>query len=424
MKKALLVPLLAIALVAATPRSPRNEDLHARAMRLHRSAIVIDTHEDVPYWLEEKGWTDIGKRLSTGHVDIPRLEEGGVTGPFFAAYVPASFATSGGSAMKALEEISLVHRLVADHPAKLTFADSPAAVRDAKRKGKIGVLIGIEGGHAIEDSLGALDAFYRLGVRYMTLTHTNTNGWADSSGSFWRPDFDPKKYAIHGGLTELGREVVLEMNRLGMLVDVSHVADETIADVLETSRAPIFASHSSCRAISNIPRNLTDDQIRSIAATGGVVMVNISSIFLDQKVVDDFLAKRAALAAKFAEIARQYKGDTKKIEAEVGKLLEEIPRRRASWTAVVDHIERVLKIGGTHAAGLGTDFDGIPDPPDGLEDVSKLPVITEELLRRGHSEEEVRGVLGENFLRFWERANAARSKVPAGRQPPQFVKPI
>jgi membrane dipeptidase len=408
MKKTLSIPLALLA-IAATPHAEPADDLHARAMRLHRSAIVVDTHEDVPYRLEEKGWADIGKRLTTGHVDIPRLKEGGVTGPFFAAYVPAAFAERG-SAKKALETIELVHRLVADHP-ELVLAESPEAIREAKRRGKIGVAIGIEGGHAIENSLGALAAFHRLGVRYMTLTHTNTNAWADSSGSFWRPDFEPKKYAVHGGLTDLGREVVLEMNRLGMLVDVSHVSDDTIADVLETSRAPVFASHSSCRALSNIPRNLTDDQIRSIAATGGVVMVNIGSIFLDQKVVDDFLAKRAALGPQFAEIARKYKDDPKKVEEEVGKVLNGIRTTRASWRAAVDHIERILKVGGTRAAGLGTDFDGIEDPAEGLEDVSKLPVITEELLRRGHSEEEVRGVLGENFLRFWERANAARVKV-------------
>jgi membrane dipeptidase len=419
MKKALL--LLPLAFVAAAV-TPEKNDLHARAMRLHRSAIVVDTHEDVPYWLEEKGWADIGKRLTTGHVDIPRLKEGGVTGPFFAAYVPAAFAEPGGSAKKALETIELVHQLVADH-AELVLAESPEAIREAKRRGKIGVAIGIEGGHAIENSLGALSAFHRLGVRYMTLTHTNSNAWADSSGSFWRPDFDPKNYAVHGGLTDLGREVVVEMNRLGMLVDVSHVSDDTIADVLETSRAPVFASHSSCRALSNIPRNLTDDQIRSIAATGGVVMVNIGSIFLDQKVVDDFLAKRAALAPQFAEIARKYEDDLKKAEEEAGKVLNGIRTLRAPWTAAVDHIERILKVGGTHAAGLGTDFDGIEDPPEGLEDVSKLPVITEELLRRGHSEEEIRGVLGENFLRFWERANAARSKISARREPLPFSKP-
>jgi membrane dipeptidase len=420
--KKLLVPALFVASIGAAAASSKGEDLHARALRIHRSAIVVDTHEDVPYRLEDKGWIDLSVRNRTGHVDIPRLKEGGMTAPFFAAYVPAAYADAGGSAKKALEEIELTRRLVSRH-SDLTFADSPAAIREAKRKGKIAVLIGIEGGHAIEDSLGALGAFHRLGVRYMTLTHTNTNGWADSSGSFWSPDFDPKKYAIHGGLTDFGREVVLEMNRLGMLVDVSHVSDDTIADVLETSRAPIFASHSSCRALSNIPRNLTDDQIRAIAAKGGVVMVNISSMFVDQKIVDAFVAKRAALMPQIKEVAEKYKGDTKKRDAEVAKMLQGIRLPRASWRTVVDHIERVLRVGGPGAAGLGTDFDGIEDPPDGLEDVSKLPEITEELLRRGHSEGEVRGVLGENFLRFWERANVSRASVPGRKERFPFARP-
>jgi membrane dipeptidase len=391
-------------------------------MRIHRSAIVVDTHEDVPYRLEDEGWIDLSVRNTTGHVDIPRMKEGGLTAPFFATYVPAEYAAVGGSAKKALEMIELTRQIAGEHP-ELTFADSPAAIRDAKKRGKIAILSGIEGGHAIENSLGALHAFHRLGVRYMTLTHTNTNDWADSSGSFWSPTFDPKNYAVHGGLTDFGREVVLEMNRLGMLVDVSHVSDATIADVLETSRAPVFASHSSCRALSNIPRNLTDEQIRAIGAKGGVVMVNVSSMFVDQKIVDDFVAKRAALAPKFAEAAEKYRDDPKKRDAEVSKIVKTIERRRASWKTVVDHIERVLRVGGPGSAGLGTDFDGIPDPPEGLEDVSKLPIITEELLRRGHSEEEVRGVLGENFLRFWERANAARAGVPPRTRPMPFSKP-
>jgi membrane dipeptidase len=392
-----------------------------RAAQVHRSAIVIDTHLDVPYRLE-KEWVDLSVRNRTGHVDIPRLKEGGVTGGFFAAYVPASFAESGGAARKALEEIDLIHRLVARHPDFL-FAASPAQVREAKKRGKIGVLIGIEGGHAIEDSIGALSAFHRLGVRYMTLTHTNTNGWADSSGSFWRHDFDPKKYAVHGGLNALGREVVLEMNRLGMLVDVSHVSEDTIADVLEVSKAPVFASHSSCRALADIPRNLTDEQIAAIARKGGVVMVNIGSMFLDQKVVDEFVAKRAALLPRIAELEAKHAGDQKARDKAISDLMETIKLSPAPWTAAVDHIERIMKIGGPEAVGLGTDFDGIDDPPEGLEDVSKLPRLTEELLRRGHSEQAVRGVLGENFLKFWARAEAARASVPARRDPLPFSKP-
>lgn len=415
----LLLAVAALGLLAATPNSP--EDWKARALRIHRTAIVVDTHQDVPYRLERE-WVDLSRRSATGHVDVPRLKEGGVTAAFFAAYVPATFAEFGGSAKKALETIELSRRLAASHP-DLVFADSPAGIRDAKRKGRVAVLIGVEGGHAIENSLGTLAALHRLGVRYMTLTHTNTNGWADSSGAFWSPDFDPKKFAVHGGLSELGREVVLEMNRLGMLVDVSHVSDATLADALEVSRAPVFASHSSCRALSNIPRNLSDEQIRAIASKGGVVMVNVSSMFVDQRVVDEYIAKRDALAPKFAEIAEKYRDDPKRRAKEVSDVLNAIPTGRASWRTVVDHVERVLKVGGPRAAGLGTDFDGIEDPPTGLEDVSKLPILTEELLRRGHSEAVVRGVLGENFLAMWEKANAARSAVPARKGPLPFARP-
>jgi membrane dipeptidase len=371
----------------------------------------------------QKRWFDIGTRQETGHVDIPRWREGGMTAPFLAAYVEAAFAKSGGAAKKALEFVDLVHRLAEDHPADLVFADSPSAVREAKRRGRIAVLIGIEGGHAIEDSLGALSAFHRLGVRYMTLTHTNSNNWADSSGSFWSSDFDPARYRVHEGLTDLGRDVVLEMNRLGMLVDVSHVSDDTLRDVLQVSRAPVFASHSSCRSLSDMPRNLTDEQIRAIGQKGGVVMVNVSSMFLDQRAVDAFVAGKKALAPKIAEVRERLKDDPKARDAEIGKLIEGIAYPRAPWTAAADHIERILRVAGPGSAGLGTDFDGITDPPDGLEDVSKLPKITEELLRRGHSEDEVRGVLGENFLRFWERAEAARRAVPAREQPLPFSKP-
>jgi len=413
-----ILGLLGMACALALPAA---EDWKARAARLHKSAIVIDTHIDIPYRLERE-WVDLSVRNKTGHVDIPRLKEGGVTGGFFAAYVPAAFAEAGGSAKKALEQITLIRRLAGEKK-ELVFADSVAGVRAAKKNGRIAVLIGIEGGHAIENSLGALGAFHRLGVRYMTLTHTNTNGWADSSGSFWRHDFDPKTYAVHGGLNDLGREVVLEMNRLGMLVDISHVSDETLSDVLEVSRAPVFASHSSCRALSGIPRNLTDDQIRAIARKGGVVMVNIGSMFLDQKVMDEFVAKRAALAPRIAELEALHRDDKKKRDAAVSDLLDTVKYSPTSWTAAVDHIERILKLGGPGAAGLGTDFDGIEDPPAGLEDISKLPVLTEELLRRGHSEEAVRGVLGENFLRFWARAEAARAAVPPRKDPPPFSKP-
>ncbi len=398
------------------------EDLHERALRLQRGSIVVDTHEDVPEELE-KHWKDMAALNATGHVDIPRWKQGGVTAPFLVAYVSANFARSGGSAKKALESIDLIHWLVEANPRDLVFADSVAGIRRAKKDGKIAILIGIEGGHAIENSLAALSAFHRLGARYLTLTHTNTNDWADSSGNFFGLDFDPSRYAVHDGLTDLGRQVVLEMNRLGMLVDVSHVSDKTIADVLAVSKAPVFASHSSCRAISDIPRNLTDEQIRAIGSRGGVVMVNVSSMFLSQKSVDRYLAAKKALMPKIVEVREQYKDDPKTRDAEIKKLTDTIHYPPAVWTAVADHIERIMRIAGSSAVGLGTDFDGIEDPPAGLEDVSKLPELTEELLRRGHSDGEVRGVLGENFLAFWDRAEAARKAMPGRTEPLPFSKP-
>ena len=398
------------------------DDLKERALELHRSAIVVDTHQDVPESLESK-WRDLAVRNTVGHTDIPRWREGGVTAPFVVAYVSSGYAKSGGSAKKALEFIDLIHGIVDAHPKDLVFADSVAGIRRAKKDGKIAILIGIEGGHAIEDSLGALSAFHRLGARYMTLTHTNTNNWADSAGNFFSADFDPKTYAVHGGLNDLGRRVVLEMNRVGMLVDVSHVSEKTMADVLAVSKAPVFASHSSCRALANIPRNMTDDQIKAVAAKGGVVMVNVSTLFLDQKSVDAYLAARRALLPQMAEINERLKHDTKKRDAELRELRKKIKYPDADWTTAVDHIERVMKVGGPQAVGLGTDYDGIDDPPAGLEDVSKLPKLTEELLRRGHSDEVVRGVLGENFLRFWDKAEAARKAMPARTEPLPFSKP-
>jgi membrane dipeptidase len=400
-----------------------SEDLHERAMRLHKSAIIVDTHEDLPETLEQH-WADISQRNTVGHLDIPRWKEGGVTAPFLAAYVNADFAKPpGGSAKKALEFIDLIHRLVDANPNDLVFVDSVAGIRQAKKDGKIGVLIGIEGGHAIEDSLGALSAYQRLGVRYMTLTHTNTNDWADSAGNFFSPTFNPKDSAVHNGLTDLGRDVVREMNRLGILVDVSHVSDKTMADAIAASKAPVFASHSSCRALSNMPRNVTDDQIRAIGKSGGVVMVNFSSLFLSQKAVDGYLAARKAIEPEVKAAEERYKDDKVARDAELKKIRAKIKYPDADLSFVADHIEHVMKIGGPQSVGLGSDFDGIDDPPTGLEDVSKLPKLTEELLRRGHSEDEVRGVLGENFLRFWDRAEAARKSMEPRKEPLPFSKP-
>jgi membrane dipeptidase len=424
MKAGISLALIAAASAAAFA-PPAAEDLAARAARLHRESIVVDTHQDVPEAMEEQWgavakWRDIGEPGATKHVDIPRLRQGGLTAPFFVVYVPASYAESGGSARYALQMSDMVDGMVARHPADLVAAASVADIRRAKGEGRIAVLKGIEGGHAIEDSMGVLRGFYRLGVRYMTLTHTNTNHWADSAGNFFRPDYDPAEYRVHGGLNDFGRAVVREMNRLGMMVDVSHVSVETVDDVLEASRAPVFASHSSCRALSDIPRNLTDDQIRRIAAKGGVVMINVSSAFLDQAQVEAFKADMDRIRPRYVGIKERHKDDPRRRREELDKLMKTIPPRKpTSWTRVVDHVDRVIRLAGPDAVGLGTDYDGIPDPPEGLEDVSKLPRISEELLRRGRSEEEVRKVLGENFLRFFSKVEEVSRSLSA--EPPSLA---
>jgi membrane dipeptidase len=396
-----------LVLLAAAPAGTR--DLAARAARLQRESIVVDTHEDVPWQLYRK-WADLGTAGATKEVDIPRLVKGGVTAPFFAVYLPPDRERAGTAAKETLEIIDVVDRVVASHPEILVPATTVAGIRAAKRAGKIAILTGIEGGHALENSLARLRTYGRLGVRYMTLTHTASTAWADSSGAFWEHDWDPKKNAVHGGLTDFGRRVVREMNRIGMAVDVSHVSDEVVAQALAVSRAPVFASHSSCRALADMPRNLTDEQIRAIAARGGVVMVNAGSMFLDPASYDAMRRFAVSIGPQVEALRTRHAGDPLKLEKASEALWEAYTPRRTSWRTYVDHIEHVMRIA-PGAAGLGTDFDGVDDVPEGLDDVSMLPKVTEELLRRGHSEEEVRGVLGENFLRFLARVEATAASL-------------
>jgi membrane dipeptidase len=404
--------LLAVMFV---PILARADDIATRAHKLQSEAIVVDTHLDAPDQLSSK-WADVATRGATDHFDIPRAREGGLTAPFFSIYVAAGYADNG-AARRALELIDLTHRVVDGHPKDMTLAGSVADIRAAKQAGKLAILMGIEGGHAIEDSLGVLREMYRAGVRYMTLTHTNTNHWADSSGPFYEPDFDPKKSAVHDGLTAFGKDVVKEMNRIGMIVDISHVSDATIRDVLAVSRAPVMASHSSCRAISSMPRNLTDDQIKQIAAKGGVVMINVGSGFLDQKIYDQFTARLAKIKPEYLRLKATYAKDPARLRSELQALSkQQAALPRADWTKVVEHIEHVITVGGEDAVGIGADFDGIQDPPVGFEDVSLYPKISEELLRRGHSEAQVKKVLGENFMAFFARVEATRAKL--ANEPP------
>ena len=408
MKAMLALPTIVVAALTSTTRA---DDLAEHARRLVRESIVVDTHLDAPDQLSKK-FADISTRGATPHFDLPRAREGGLTAPFFSIYVSAEFGEHGG-AKKALELIDLTRRVVADHPKDTVLAASVADIRAAKKAGKLAILMGIEGGHAIEDSLGVLREMYRAGVRYMTLTHINTNHWADSSGPFYLPDFDPKQSAVHHGLTEFGKGVVREMNRIGMIVDISHTSDETVDAVLAVSRAPVMASHSSCRALVDMPRDLTDDQIKRIAAKGGIVMINVGSSFIDPKAWTAFVQLRDSMKGEWARLKK-----TKDLGAAMHALFDKYeaaakahPPPAATLAEVADHIDHVIQVAGIDAVGLGTDFDGIDDPPAGFDDYSKIPALVQELLRRGHSDADIKKILGENFLAFFARVEATRDSL-------------
>jgi len=301
----------------------------------------------------------------------------------------------------------VVYRAAERHPNDLVMATAAADIRRAKRQNKIAALMGIEGGHAIENSLYALRDFYRLGIRYMTLTHNNTNDWADACCDKPR----------HGGLNDFGREVVREMNRLGMLVDISHVSDETMNDVLDSSSAPVIASHSSARALANHPRNIPDDVLRRVTKNGGVILVNFYPNFIDQRAIDATRARAERLKPQLDSLREQYAADPKRLEEETNKLYAVNPVPATPLSVLIDHIDHIAKVAGVNHVGLGSDFDGIPSLPVGIEDVSKLPNITYELLRRGYSEEDVRKILGENLLRVMaeaERVARASSRSVSG----------
>ncbi|HEY2964592.1 MAG TPA: dipeptidase [Pyrinomonadaceae bacterium] len=403
----LLVGLAGSSVAAQTPQ-PRDERLWQRALAIHRRAIVIDTHNDVTTPMTNDDF-DLGGTPPTPYrTNISRMKEGGLTAEFFSLYVKPWYVQHGGSARRTLDMIDSVYRAVERHPRDLMLATSVADIRRAKRLNKIAALMGIEGGHAIEDSLPTLREFYRLGVRYMTLTWNNTNNWADAGRG-------EKK---HGGLSDFGREVVREMNRLGMLVDVSHVSDETMSDALDVSKAPIIASHSSARALSNVPRNIPDDLLKRIAKNGGVVQVNFYSVFVDEKTVAPESDERdARLKAQKDAINQKYKDDPERLAEESDKLEAANPLPPLPISKLIDHIDHIVKVAGIDHVGIGADFDGANDMPEGAKDVSMLPNITYELLKRGYSEQDIRKILGENFLRVFaeaERVARGMSKSISG----------
>ena len=382
--------------------TPRDERLWKRALDLHRKAIIIDGHNDITEIMVDTGYDLTTPSAGKYHTDLARLKQSGITGQFFSVYVDRKYAspehaagkylTEGGSARRALDLIDVIYRAAEKYPADISMAYAAADIRRAKKQKKVAALLGVEGGHAVENSLSVLRDFYRLGVRYMTLTHNNTNSWADACCD----------EARHGGLSEFGREVVREMNRLGMFVDVSHVSDETMSDVLETTTAPVIASHSSARVFSNHRRNIPDELLRRIAKNGGVVMINFYPAFLDERVRQAGLERDARLKPQRDALGAQFKDDPARLAEELRKLNDANPLPNTTLSMLVDHIDHVAKVAGVDYVGLGSDFDGIPFLPEGLRDVADMPNITYELLRRGYSERDVLKILGGNLLRAFD----------------------
>lgn len=357
-----------------------------RAQQINRSAIVIDTHVDTLQRILI-GNKSIGGRLPDGMIDIPRMREGGMKGEFFSVWIDSVY--SGDSATRrALQLIDAMYRTIAANPKDLELARDAADILRISKKGMVAALMGIEGGHAIHGDLGVLRMFHRLGVRYMTLTWANSNEWAGSSGDTGRDR----------GLTDLGRDVVREMNRIGMIVDISHVSDKTFWDVMAVASKPVIASHSSCRVLCDVPRNMTDDMLRAVAKNGGVVGINFNSGFIDPEFNKrDSASGRNQLAAFTID---QFGGDVDKLAAARYSVFETPdPTPRPPLEKLIDHIDHAVKIAGVDHVGIGSDFDGVSSVPLGVDDVSKLPVVTEALLRQGYSERDVRKILGGNFLR-------------------------
>jgi membrane dipeptidase len=399
--------LTMVALVAGSFGSASVRVTDAQVDAITKSAILIDTHNDIPSFTVDGG--DIGMPTTERHTDIARLRKGGVGAIFFSAFVAANYTDGNHSANRALQMIDTIrHDIIARYPKDFMFATTASQIEEAHRKGLIAGLIGIEGGHAAEDSPRLLRDFYRLGVRYMTLTHTNTNNWADSSG-----DVDKADVKHHDGLTPLGKQIVLEMNRLGMMVDISHVADKTFWSALEVSQAPLIASHSSCRALADVPRNMTDEMIVALAKKGGVIQINFSCSFVSQRVAD--AEKNSPLRAQFEKIMKDYANDAEKRKEAIKELMVEAKKSqvRATLDELLAHIDHVKKIAGINAIGIGTDYDGVICVPEQLDDVSKFPVLTRALLERGYTADEIKKIYGGNTLRLMRQVERTAASLQA-----------
>ncbi len=369
------------------------DGISLRARQIHFSNIVVDTHADTPQRFLFDHF-DLGRRDAQGCVDIRRLREGGIGAIFFALWVPVNIA-GDAAVRRAFDLLSAVEEQVRLHGSELTLARTSGEVRKARAENKIAILLGIEGGHAIHNNLQILGKFAARGVRYMTLTHNAATDWADSSNQAPR----------HNGLTGFGREVVREMNRLGMMVDVSHVSDQTLRDVLETSRAPVIASHSCCRAICNAARNLSDEMMQALAARGGVLHITFHAGFLSQAYAD--ASKALSRQRSFSEenVRRKFGPNEAQKQIEEQRQSNALIRAgklpHVGWKEIIEHIDHAVRQVGAGHVGLGSDFDGA-FMPEGMEDAAQYPRITEGLLELGYPESDISKILGENTLRVME----------------------
>jgi membrane dipeptidase len=406
--RAMKHPLTVFAAFAAFAMGPVHADHHdpavGRARELLAQGILFDGHNDLPWairgWKEAPGDVDKydirGQAPPGGQTDIPRLREGGVGAIFWSVYTPGEAA--GDFAKTQLEQIDIARRMIAKYPDTFTLASTAADIRAAKAAGKIGSMLGAEGGHAIEDSLALLRMYYALGVRYMTLTHNTHLSWADSA-----MDSSPAK----SGLTEFGEQVVAEMNRLGMLVDLSHTAPDTMRDAIRVSKAPVIFSHSNARAVTEIPRNVPDDVIKMLPANGGVLMVSFVAPFASQAAADvAFPAMKDYLARAQGKSEAERKTLYEEIMGEAKKKMPTV-----TVAAVADHIEYIRKIAGVDYIGIGSDYDGNTNWPQGLEDVSMFPNLFAELVRRGWSDEDLKKIMGGNVLRALEQAEKVAAEM-------------
>ncbi len=386
--------------------------ISAKARRIHDSALIVDTHADTPQRFLDEGY-DIGSTdpNDIGHISLEKARRGNLGAEFFSIWVDPQ-TTQGNYARHSFDLIDSVYEQAAHHPDRMMMAFSTADIERAHRQHKLAALMGIEGGHSIENDMHLLRDFYRLGVRYMTLSWSNTNEWADSSG-----DIDDQKVQHHNGLTDFGKQVVLEMNRLGMMVDISHVADKTFWDAIATTKAPVIASHSSARALVNAPRNMTDDMLKAVAKNDGVIQVNFFNGFDDEtfrKTLDAQAKDHAAAIQKFVDEQKALGKpvDYVQVDRIEREWMAKIPR--PPLKALIDHIDHIAKVAGVDHVGLGSDFDGVSGAtPQGIDSASDLPKITQALLERGYSAEDIAKILGGNLMRVFREVERVSREMRA-----------